>query len=41
MLLMMMGKSDSSSFGVTGVDQISLGQFKLEMPIKHQSGDVE
>lgn len=26
---------------MTGVDQISLGQFKLEITIKHQSGDVE
>lgn len=39
---MMMGKvCDSSRFGVTGGDQISFGQVKFEMPIKHLHGDVE
>lgn len=42
-LLMMVEKvCDGSRFGVIkGADRISFGQVKVEMPIKHPSGDVE
>lgn len=39
--MMMVKVCDSSRFGVTEREQISFGQVKFEMPIKHLCGDIE